>query len=454
MRIVCATDFSEAARAALELAAGLALKLGDRIDLVHVLELPPLFGEDLPAGEAGLEGAMREAAMRELERARTALRARGITAEASLRVGSAAEHIRAAADGEDVRLVVIGTHGRKGAAHFFLGSVAEDVVRGSACPVLVTRGFTYPEDGLAAGRRLHLMVAVDGSPAAEAALGWAKTIRSSVPCDLTLVQPCWPPAEAERFGLPTAWAGRQAHPSLSPLMDRELRRWAGLVPGEGEIRCRFPVSHGRLADDIAAEAELLLPDFVLVGVSRRRFGASATMSPTATLSTIKIPVVCVPESLRPPAEGGIPIVATVLVGTDLTDFANQAIPAAYSLLRGGGGTVEICFVYERGAGSETAMDLPAERPPGPSLKDEVERKLRQLVPLEAPAFGIETAVTVVEASSVEEGLLHEAERIGADILVIASHGRTGIKRTIFGSAAEKIVAHGSRPVLVLYPRPR
>jgi nucleotide-binding universal stress UspA family protein len=80
--------------------------------------------------------------------------------------------------------------------------------------------------------------------------------------------------------------------------------------------------------------------------------------------------------------------------------------------------------------------------------------LRQLVPLEAPAFGIETAVTVVEASSVEEGLLHEAERIGADILVIASHGRTGIKRTIFGSAAEKIVAHGSRPVLVLYPRPR
>src|SRR5688572_27254324 len=158
MRIVCATDFSDPAKAALDLAAGFAIKLGDRIDLVHVLELPPLFGEDMPEGDSSLEGAMRDAALRELERAKAALQARGITAEGSLRVGPAADHIRAAADGGDVRMLVIGTHGRKGAAHFFLGSVAEDVVRGSACPVVVTRGVAYPEDGLAPGRRLHLMI--------------------------------------------------------------------------------------------------------------------------------------------------------------------------------------------------------------------------------------------------------------------------------------------------------
>src|SRR5687768_12233210 len=133
-------------------------------------------------------------------------------------------------------------------------------------------------------------------------------------------------------------------------MDRELRRWAGLLPGEGEVRCRFPVSHGWLAEDIAAEAELLLPDFVLVGVLWCRFGANATMSFIVILSIIKIPVICVPESLRPSAEGGIPIVATVLVGTDLIDFVNQVIFVAYLLFRGGGGMVEICFVYERGTG--------------------------------------------------------------------------------------------------------
>jgi nucleotide-binding universal stress UspA family protein len=90
----------------------------------------------------------------------------------------------------------------------------------------------------------------------------------------------------------------------------------------------------------------------------------------------------------------------------------------------------------------------------PSLKDEIEMKLRQLVPREAAALGIESAVRVVEASSADEGLVHEAERIGADVLVIASHGTTGIKRALLGSVADKIVRHSTRPVLVLYPRPR
>ena len=287
--------------------------------------------------------------------------------------------------------MVVGTHGRKGAAHFFLGSVAEDVARSCPCPVVVTRGVPFPEDGLDPRRRLHLMLAVDGSAGAEAALGWAKTLRAKLACNVTLVQPCWPPAEAERFGLAQAWAGgRQIHPSLLPLLDRELRRWAGEFPGEGEVHCRFPASHGRIAEDLATEAEVLLPDLVVLGVTRRPFGGLSGLTTQGALHAIKIPVVCVPEGMRPPPADGIPVVATVLVGTDMSDFSNQAIAGAYSLLRGTGGSVEICFVYERGAGSESAMDLPAESPPLPSLKDEIELQLRQLIPREAAALGIRT----------------------------------------------------------------
>jgi nucleotide-binding universal stress UspA family protein len=454
MRIVCATDFSEPARAAVQLAAALATRLGDGLKLLHVVELPPLLGDEVPPGEASWEKAMREAAEREMERVTAVLRAAGVTVASEVAVGQAADLVRAASAAPDVRLVVMGTHGRKGAAHFFLGSVAEDVARGASCPVVATRGLPFPESGLEPGRRLHVMVAVDGSPASEAALGWAKGVRAVIPCDLTLVQPCWPPAEAERFGLETAWSGRQVHPGLLPLLDRELRRWAGLIPGEGEVHCRFPASHGRVADDIATEAELLQPDLVAIGVPRRVFGSGASLTPPAALHAVKIPLVCVPESLRPPPQGGIPVVATVLVGTDMSDFSNQAIAGAYALLRGTGGTVQICYVYERGAGSESAMDLPAESPPMPSLKAEIESRLGQLVPAESRSLGIESRVAVVEAASPEEGLLHEAERIGADVLVIASHGRHGLKRTLLGSVADHIVRRSTRPVLVLYPRPR
>jgi nucleotide-binding universal stress UspA family protein len=456
MRILCATDFSEPARAAADLAGALAVKFGDSVKLLHIVELPPLIGEEAAAaGEASWEKAMREAAERELGRARQALADRGVAAEVAVQIGPAAELIRTEAAAKDMRLVVVGTHGRKGAAHFFLGSVAEDVARSCPCPVVVTRGVPFPEDGLDPRRRLHLMLAVDGSAGAESALGWAKTLRAKVPCNVTLVQPCWPPAEAERFGLSQAWAGgRQIHPSLLPLLDRELRRWAGEFPGEGELHCRFPASHGRLAEDLATEAEVLLPDLVVLGVTRRPFGGLSGLTTQGALHAIKIPVVCVPEGMRPPPSDGIPVVATVLVGTDMSDFSNQAIAGAYSLLRGTGGSVEICFVYERGAGSESAMDLPAESPPLPSLKVEIEQRLQQLIPRDAAGLGIRTTVNVVEASSAEDGLLHEAERIGADVLVVASHGKAGIKRTLIGSVADHVVRRSTRPVLVLYPRPR
>ena len=455
MRIVCATDFSEPARAASQLAGALAAKLGDSVKLLHVVELPPLVGDAAVAAEASWEKAMSEAAERELARDRQALHAAGVSCEVVVELGPASELIRTEAAAPDVRLVVLGTHGRKGAAHFFLGSVAEDVARTATCPVVVTRGVPFPEDGLDP----RSPAAPDGGGGriarrrGGAGLGQAACGRRC-PAISRWSSP------AGRRPRPNASAWRRPGPGarrtrrLLPLLDRELRRWAGPIPGEGEVRFRFPTTHGRIAEDLATEAEVLLPDLVVLGVSKRRFGGLSTLSPhAALLHAIKIPVVCVPEALRPPPEGGIPVVETVMVGTDMSDFSNQAIAGAYSLLRGTGGQVEICYVYERGAGSESAMDLPAEAPPLPSVREEIERKLRQLIPREAAALGISSTVKVVESNSAADGLVHEAERIGADVLVIASHGATGIKR-LLGSVADQVVRHSTRPVLVLYPRPR
>jgi nucleotide-binding universal stress UspA family protein len=42
-----------------------------------------------------------------------------------------------------------------------------------------------------------------------------------------------------------------------------------------------------------------------------------------------------------------------------------------------------------------------------------------------------------------------AQEIGADLIVIPSHGRTGIERMLIGSVAERVVQHSHCPVLVL-----
>ena len=47
---------------------------------------------------------------------------------------------------KDIDLIVMGTHGRRGLKHLFLGSVAEEVVRHAPCPVFTVREQKKPMD--------------------------------------------------------------------------------------------------------------------------------------------------------------------------------------------------------------------------------------------------------------------------------------------------------------------
>jgi len=62
MRIICATDFSPAARAAATMAAQLAAKLGDTVLLVHVIDPVSMVGLEVTAAAVSWETALREAA--------------------------------------------------------------------------------------------------------------------------------------------------------------------------------------------------------------------------------------------------------------------------------------------------------------------------------------------------------------------------------------------------------
>ncbi|MBZ0268374.1 universal stress protein [bacterium] len=56
---------------------------------------------------------------------------------------------------------------------------------------------------------------------------------------------------------------------------------------------------------------------------------------------------------------------------------------------------------------------------------------------------------LVTLGSPASEIIDHAERVGADLIVIPSHGRTGLRRLFIGSVAEKVVRHAHCPVLVL-----
>jgi nucleotide-binding universal stress UspA family protein len=138
--ILVPVDFSPHAERALDYAIMLARKLPARLLLLHVIHALPLgvteMGSALPeAYLQDIESEVHQSLGKYLQRLREA----GLEGETAIVHGVPFEKIAQIAKARKVHLIVIGTHGRTGLEHLFLGSVAEKVVRLAACPVLVTR---------------------------------------------------------------------------------------------------------------------------------------------------------------------------------------------------------------------------------------------------------------------------------------------------------------------------
>jgi nucleotide-binding universal stress UspA family protein len=134
-RILLATDFSAHAQRAAERALQLAGLSGAPVTLLHAYMLPGYAAaEGVNAGL--LLSEIVEAARAALTDAQQPFLRAGVKVETLLFAGSPVEAVLGAIADGDYDLVVMGTHGRTGMRHLFLGSVAERIVRLASCPVL------------------------------------------------------------------------------------------------------------------------------------------------------------------------------------------------------------------------------------------------------------------------------------------------------------------------------
>ena len=139
--VLVATDFSEASENAVTYARQLARTFGSTLHVVHVVgsfSTAPLGVEAITFDFVSLQQATEEAARRHLDAliAGETLSIKPVV----LTSNSPAQAIVSYAQDKAVDLIVVGTHGRGGMAHLFIGSVAERVVRTAPCPVLTVGG--------------------------------------------------------------------------------------------------------------------------------------------------------------------------------------------------------------------------------------------------------------------------------------------------------------------------
>nr|WP_315466132.1 universal stress protein [uncultured Rhodoferax sp.] len=77
------------------------------------------------------------------------------------------------------------------------------------------------------------------------------------------------------------------------------------------------------------------------------------------------------------------------------------------------------------------------------------QKVVDAVKKTAESKGVSTKAVVVRSDVISDAILNAIKKQGCDLVVMASHGRKGIKRLLLGSETQHVLTHASVPVLVL-----
>ena len=159
------------------------------------------------------------------------------------------------------------------------------------------------------------------------------------------------------------------------------------------------------------------------------------------------------ESTEPAGAAALQV-RRILLPTDFSGCANYALPYAAAIARAVDATVICVNVVEPivpavgYTGMAEAMPI-AEM--SEQMEDSAERELPDVMRCE-DLRGLKVEEVIGHGDAAAE-IVRVADERDVDLIVISSHGRTGLGRIIFGSTAEAVVRHARCPVLVVKPPP-
>ncbi len=138
----------------------------------------------------------------------------------------------------------------------------------------------------------------------------------------------------------------------------------------------------------------------------------------------------------------------ILLTTDFSPASEEAVGKAGELARATGARLTVLHVHRHAPAAPEAV-IPAEKyVTSADLDAEVRQNLEDL--RRTMLQGVESVSAVsVENVSAPLAICDYAEKHGVDLIVIGTHGRTGVPRLLIGSVAEKVVRHSKCPVMVV-----
>src|SRR5450432_2641038 len=148
----------------------------------------------------------------------------------------------------------------------------------------------------------------------------------------------------------------------------------------------------------------------------------------------------------------MPSLRTILVPTDLSPCSSRALASAQEFASAFGATIDLLYVW-----SAPSLVAPESVITGVGINEQPllewirHSASEQLTKFEAEArqSGIAVRGSLCEAGDPASTILERAAAGKYDLLVLGTHGRTGISHVIMGSVAEKVVRRAPCPVLTV-----
>lgn len=146
-------------------------------------------------------------------------------------------------------------------------------------------------------------------------------------------------------------------------------------------------------------------------------------------------------------------IRSILLPTDFSECAQYALAYASEFARDAGASVICVHVVEPIVATVGYAGVTEPLPMADisdQLEDSAARELPKISQREEFA-GLSVEDVIVHGDAASE-IVRVAKERKVDLIVISSHGRTGLGRILFGSTAEHVVRHAPCPVLVVKPR--
>ncbi len=288
-----------------------------------------------------------------------------------------------------------------------------------------------------------ILVAVDGSKLSEAILPYARLLTEKLGLAVELVQVI----DSDTL-MPDNVDPKQeaAVAEQEKNMQSYLNDIAATFPRRTGIDCTVEIGH---PEEIVVDRAAAAPDTLVAMTTHGRSGLQRWMLGSVTekvLHACRSPLLLI-RSVETSKAAGTAALKSILVPLDGSELAESVLPHASELCKKL--DLELALVRafslpnlyydETYAPDERLWQLVRDE-----ARDYLDRKVKEL-----KAEGVARVAAVVVEGFAGEQIINVARQRPATLIAICTHGRSGVRRFVMGSVADRVVRHSGDPVLLI-----